>query len=239
MNNDGDRNAGEPGTSGVAITLYASNGTTVISTTKTDTNGNYTFTGLLSNTYIVGMTPPAGYSSSTGAGNAFEPRAGTFTGPTNNTDHGSAAGTTAGSEIRSAPIVLRPGDAMTNGNGNAIPPSNDTTANPTVDFGLYQTASLGDRVWYDQNLNGIQDSNEVTSVAGVQVVLFDAVTNQPVATTTTDANGNYNFTSLTPGNYFVQFALPAGYGRSPNDVSGVGKDGADSMPARPLAAPCQ
>ena len=31
-------------------------------------------------------------------------------------------------------------------------------SNPTVDLGLYQPASLGDRVWYDYDADGIQDS---------------------------------------------------------------------------------
>ena len=68
----------------------------------------------------------------------------------------------------------------------------------------------------------------MTGVVGVQVVLYDAITNRPVATTTTGADGLYAFTNLVPGSYFVGFTLPTGYGRSPGDVSGVGKDATDS-----------
>src|SRR5207244_3630226 len=33
------------------------------------------------------------------------------------------------------------------------------------------------------------------------------------STTTTDANGLYTFTGLTPGSYMVEFAMPTGYDR--------------------------
>ncbi|PAX57108.1 SdrD B-like domain-containing protein [Brunnivagina elsteri] len=66
-------------------------------------------------------------------------------------------------------------------------------------------ASVGDRVWSDTNGNGIQDAGE-TGIAGVTVAIYrdidkDGVidTNEPkLATQVTDANGNYNFTSLLP-----------------------------------------
>ena len=41
--NDGIQDAGENGISGVVVTLYAADGTTVIATATTDTNGNYFF----------------------------------------------------------------------------------------------------------------------------------------------------------------------------------------------------
>ncbi|MBV7534453.1 carboxypeptidase regulatory-like domain-containing protein [Duganella sp. sic0402] len=83
-----------------------------------------------------------------------------------------------------------------------------------VDAGFYRYASLGDKVWYDSNRNGVQDNGEA-GVAGVKVTLLDASGN-PVAgaSATTDANGNYSFTNLKPGNYSVQFdkaTLPADY----------------------------
>jgi protocatechuate 3,4-dioxygenase beta subunit len=70
-------------------------------------------------------------------------------------------------------------------------------------------ASLGDRVWKDDNGNGIQDTGEV-GVAGVTLVLLNS-TGQVVATTTTDANGNYIFKNLPPGNYSVRITPPSNY----------------------------
>ncbi|MBK7848806.1 MAG: carboxypeptidase regulatory-like domain-containing protein [Zoogloea sp.] len=98
--------------------------------------------------------------------------------------------------------------------------------NPNVDAGLYKLAELGDKVWYDTNKNGVQDAGEA-GVQGVKVSLLDAAGNV-VTTQTTDASGNYLFTSLKPGTYSVQFdktTLPTGYVFTSQDV---GSDAADS-----------
>ncbi|MCF6268716.1 MAG: choice-of-anchor A family protein [Melioribacteraceae bacterium] len=72
-----------------------------------------------------------------------------------------------------------------------------------------EKASLGDRVWYDDNENGIQDLGE-DGVKDVTVNLFDC-NDLFVATTTTDNDGYYLFDELEPGNYYVEFVLPNGY----------------------------
>src|SRR5262249_8555363 len=64
-------------------------------------------------------------------------------------------------------------------------------------------AAVGGFVWNDTNGNGLQDPGE-TGVANVQVQLFDANNNWK-ATTWTDSTGHYLFTSVTPGQYYVQF----------------------------------
>lgn len=74
-------------------------------------------------------------------------------------------------------------------------------------------ASIGDRVWKDDNGNGIQDAGEV-GVAGITLVLLNSA-GQIVATTTTDANGNYLFRDLAPGSYSVRVTPPANYTLSP------------------------
>ena len=79
----------------------------------------------------------------------------------------------------------------------------------TWDLGLYQLAALGDHVWYDKDLDGVQGDDEAP-VVGVTVQLFTA-SGTSLATTTTDANGSYLFASLTPGDYVVQFTAPNGY----------------------------
>jgi protocatechuate 3,4-dioxygenase beta subunit len=98
--------------------------------------------------------------------------------------------------------------------------------NNNVDAGFYKAATLGDRVWLDANRNGVQDSGE-TGVAGVKVLLLDASGNPTGDTATTDANGNYSFTNLTPGTYSVQFdkaSLPANYVFTSADVGNDAKD---------------
>ena len=98
----------------------------------------------------------------------------------------------------------------------------------TVDAGFYRPAALGDRVWSDTDADGQQDAGE-PGVAGVTVELYKCVNNLPVgavlATDVTDANGNYNFTGLMPGDYIVKFITPAGYSLT---TANVGADGSDS-----------
>lgn len=90
----------------------------------------------------------------------------------------------------------------------------------TWDAGLYQLASLGDYVWYDLDVDGIQDANE-TGVNGVTVRLWadttgDDLPDQVISTTTTITNGGqagyYEFLNLTPGvAYQVEFVPPTNY----------------------------
>jgi LPXTG-site transpeptidase (sortase) family protein len=79
----------------------------------------------------------------------------------------------------------------------------------TWDAGLYQLASIGDLVWEDLNLNGLQDNSE-SGMVNVTVDLLDG-TGATVATTVTDTTGLYSFTNLIPGDYSIRFSPPAGY----------------------------
>ena len=78
---------------------------------------------------------------------------------------------------------------------------------PTWDAGMYKKASIGDFVWWDLNEDGVQDAGE-PGIQGVTVTLKDA-NGDTVGTTTTDANGAYSFTDLTPGDYTVVFTKPS------------------------------
>jgi hypothetical protein len=73
-------------------------------------------------------------------------------------------------------------------------------------------------VWLDANKNGVQDSGEA-GVAGVTVKLLNAA-GAEVATATTDANGNYLFQGLVPGNYSVKVIAPTGYTFTAADQGG-------------------
>ncbi|MEM7657388.1 MAG: SdrD B-like domain-containing protein [Bacteroidota bacterium] len=80
-----------------------------------------------------------------------------------------------------------------------------------VDISDCLEARLGNRVWSDNNKNGIQDGGE-HGVSGVNVKLFQC-DGTFVKEKTTNGQGKYIFKDLTPGKeYYVEFAnIPAGY----------------------------
>jgi hypothetical protein len=82
-----------------------------------------------------------------------------------------------------------------------------------------QPASLGDFVWNDLNRNGIQDSGE-PGIAGVPVKLYDC-SNNLLASTTTNATGNYLFGGIAAGCYVVGFTAPSGFVFSPAGQGGT------------------
>ncbi len=123
--------------------------------------------------------------------------------------------------------------------------SNTATANGTGDddinysgtdtsnyFGVIPIA-IGDYVWRDTNANGIQDPFEV-GVVNATVKIF-----QPdgtlVAETTTNENGFYVFDALVPGDYFLEFELPAGFDgfTQPNQTDGEPESDARDSDADP------
>jgi len=89
----------------------------------------------------------------------------------------------------------------------------------TADFGYAGDSSIGDRVWLDENRDGVQDVGE-PGIAGVDVDLVwpgpDGVPGTPDDVTfsaTSDPSGNYLFAGLNPGDYPVTVdtaTLPAG-----------------------------
>jgi uncharacterized repeat protein (TIGR01451 family) len=85
----------------------------------------------------------------------------------------------------------------------------------TADFGFAPLASVGNRVWYDSDKNGLQDSGE-TGVAGITVQLLSGTT--VAATEVTDGMGSYAFSNIAPGNYSIRLLLPSGYSVTSQDV---------------------
>ncbi|MEZ4707417.1 MAG: SdrD B-like domain-containing protein [Caldilineaceae bacterium] len=171
---DGVQDAGEPGVEGVTVELYDGAGT-LVDTTTTDVNGQYSFTNLEPGDYYVVFTPPAGFRLSPqdqGADDAADSDANPATG-------------------RTVTTTLSAGET-----------------DVTWDAGLSRGAAIGNYVWLDADGNGVQDAGE-EPISNVTVQLFDGNGNL-VATTTTDANGLYGFSELTPGDYYVQFTAPDG-----------------------------
>ncbi|OQB13857.1 MAG: Serine-aspartate repeat-containing protein D precursor [Firmicutes bacterium ADurb.Bin193] len=78
--------------------------------------------------------------------------------------------------------------------------------NPDKYTPLYK---IGNMVFADTDKNGIMGIGEA-GVAGVGVCLYNE-NNLLINATQTDPNGNYLFTDLPAGNYYVKFILPEGY----------------------------
>ena len=98
------------------------------------------------------------------------------------------------------------------------------------DFGEQLAGSISGRVHADLVRDCIYDPDiGEEALAGVQVELLDSAGNV-VATTTTDANGEYHFAGLTPGTYSVRESQPEGYFTDGQVAgSGGGDDSVDNL----------
>lgn len=101
---------------------------------------------------------------------------------------------------------------------------NLTGSNLTADFGYKANIPLkiGDTVFADANVNAFYDSGTDTPLGSITVTLFrdsnaDGIADGPaIATTTTDAAGQYSFGGLAPDTYLVVVdtadpEVPSGY----------------------------
>lgn len=91
-----------------------------------------------------------------------------------------------------------------------------------------RTFALGDRVWQDFDLDGVQDGGE-PGLGGVRVELYPAGSDTLLAATTTDADGHYLFDLLPAGDYRVRFVPDeATASRLMFTVTGQGEASTDS-----------
>ncbi|MGH8027147.1 MAG: SdrD B-like domain-containing protein, partial [Pseudoxanthomonas sp.] len=99
--------------------------------------------------------------------------------------------------------------------GTATAPGTTPSAISTITLGVNQVSidnnfgeipagSIGGRVYFDNDNDGVVDTDE-GGIAGVSVVLTgtDDAGNPVNVTVTTDGSGNYTFPNLRPGNYTV------------------------------------
>ena len=85
------------------------------------------------------------------------------------------------------------------------------------DMGIYPSfVLLGNRVWYDTNENGIQETTEQGSVANITVKLYSK-DDVFIKETKTRASGLYEFKNLIAGQYYVVFSIPENYKVSPQN----------------------
>jgi len=200
-NANGLQDIDEVGIENVVVELLDTN-QVVLNTTLTDLDGAYLFDDLAPGTYKVRFQAPEGFVTSS------KNILGT---PGDDTPNDSDADETTG---ESDDIVLIGGEAERD-----------------IDAGYYQTASLGNFVWLDENADGIQDPSE-DGINDVTVNLYSADdTTTPIATTVTAmddefGDGFYEFLDLDPGDYVVGFADVDGFRRTPSNIGG--NDAVDS-----------
>jgi uncharacterized repeat protein (TIGR01451 family) len=190
LNNNGQRDESEPSVPDILVRLLDEQ-SDVVSFMRTSSDGTYLFQSLVPGKYSVEIVLPPTYLSSNDAA--------TSTDADNDVDNDDNGVLQLGSVVRSNPVTI---------GGEGQPESN-----LTLDFGIWQPASLGDWVWQDNNNDGMQDENE-TGLPNIEVTLYDA-DGSAIQTTRTDAGGHYNFVGLTSGDYTIGITLTEGFIFSP------------------------
>ena len=153
---------GEEGFKDITVELLRPDGS-VVATTTTDADGNYSFTRLAAGDYTVKVT-----------------KAGAIADLTQTEDPDATKDSTSGTVTLNA--------------GNPV--------QENINFGYVKKHAISGTVYLDQNRDKAKDGGDIAQ-SGVTVKLVDPSGNV-VATTTTDADGNYSFTGLNDGTYTVQ-----------------------------------
>lgn len=181
-NNNGIKEAGEEGLSGVQLLVTPL--TTISSqaaiTVTTDANGFYSVTGLAPGTYnVIEVSQPAGYS-----------------------DGLDTVGTVNGIKIGT---VVNPGDQLSQ---IAL---QSAQAGINYNFGEIKYGSLSGKVQIvTEDGNCVEPTDpRYRPIANMLIRLTDQ--NGNVRTTYTDANGMYSFDNLAPGTYKVEELAPADF----------------------------
>ncbi len=249
--NNGLREAGEPGVNGITVNLLDGSGAPYDAdpvaggvqqpTTLTANDGYYLFENLVQDDYCVELDLTGGFenlTSSTGSnGNSgpFEPGVDPEVLSSDDDDNGTqvsptiirCTSVTLGTSLTPAePLLEADLDAtLTNGQGSGPDgtPLSDAQGNMTVDFGLFETYSLGNQVWLDLDDSGLIDNAEA-GINGVDVSLFEDfdLDGNPdgaaLSTVLTASNGFYRFDNLIAGDYIVEVITPLGFASSTPDA---------------------
>lgn len=199
LDNDGNGiiSTGDGFVDDVTVELLDENGG-VLRTTTTDNGGFYRFEGLNAGEYSVRFTAPNGTEFTTQSGALAE----AF-------DDDSNADELTG---RTNTFTLDIGEIEDN-----------------IDAGLVLTetndAVIRGRLFHDRNHNNREDGSD-TGVGGIEIVLLDE-NGDPLETTTTNGNGEYEFTGLPAGEYTVEFPTETADGKKLVEAN-VGSDDRDS-----------
>ncbi len=168
---------GEPGVPSAQVFFYDCVGPTLVTTRNVDSNGEFTFTGFMGQSYFI----------------VFD------------------------TNVTGVQVTASPSD-INNSNGpgstECFPILDETTLNY---FGVVvPTSMVGNRVWEDQNRNGIQDAGE-PGIPNIDVRLFNQA-NDLLDMTITNADGLYTFTEIMPDPAcHLEVIVPTGFVSAPVD----------------------
>jgi len=201
LNSNGLQNAGENGIAGVTVNLIDEDGN-IVATTETDANGEYIFLDVLSANYTLSFDA----SNDPEFGDSFE---------TTLQDVGSDENL----------------DSDISQTTNEVSFTFDASmGNAEFDAGfILPVAQVSGSIFNDENGDGLQGNNE-GGIAGVTVILFDADGTE-VATTTTDASGNFAFDDIMEGDFFIEVDVSTNTEGIPNfegTIQDAGDDDFDS-----------
>jgi hypothetical protein len=121
---------------------------------------------------------------------------------------------------------------------NSIPVSLGTTNSTNNNFGELRAASLSGFVYADANNNGVKDTSEA-GISGSAISLSgtDDQGSTVSLSTTTDANGAYQFANLRPGSYTLKQDEPSGFMDGKDTIGSQGGTAAnDQMTGITLAS---
>jgi len=111
----------------------------------------------------------------------------------------------------------------------------ENSVDHSIDFGYY-LGSLGDRVWYDTNGDGDQDTGEAGPTGWTVTISGATLPLGYVTTQTTGGNGIYTFSGLPAGSYQVCVTPMGGYIQTYDlDGSGTPHCATRSLPAGDIA----
>lgn len=187
-NNDGVQDSGELPLADVMVNLerLINGNWTVVGTATTGADGMYNFTGLSAASYHVTVDATSQISSPYAQGTFA---LGDVMAPTHDRDG-----------------IVTPHVAL-------VTLATNSTVVTNADFGYNWTGSIGDKVWWDYDTDGLQDEAPLVGVPNARVQLyfdkdFDGVFDRilgdhEILRVFTDSNGNYTIPNLPPGNYFV------------------------------------
>ena len=174
-NGNGLQDAGEPGINGVTVNLYDNTQTNLLATTVTEYGGPNNVNGYYQFTGLSAGNYVVVVDSST----------------------------LPAGYLPTTHFVGSNSAIDSNGSPAAVNLPTDSSIDETIDFGYVApcNGTIGDFVWHDLNLDGIQDTGE-PGISGVTLDLYD-FTHTLIQTATTNGSGNYLFSGLCAGSYEV------------------------------------